>query len=365
MNQHFAIPMDQSVPSRSFIFHASHFALHVLLCFYCLFGLGSIAYSKAAEPNASRTAQGSKELADYPNQLVRDGELIILPDHGVVYIAADFHAHWRDFNQWLDRTKLISQIESGADVYGLILGDVVDNKADDPIFEPYGDTRIVDRLMQLQKQLGALGKRLIYLKGNHEFEAANTYAMLKKGGMNAANREQLIDALYRSPQGGYFQQFNFIERMTDEQYNYLLDLPTIAIGKNGFVGVHAGTSGSAKCLSSLAQPSSKVLGELLWGRPVVAQTGGYTPAETDNFLQQIGGNLLIVGHTPLGYLPKKNVKDGVARLGKRQLVFTSGYGASPGITTYLVIDLSNRYESVAELQYEVEIQPLYRKMKKR
>lgn len=365
MNQRFATPMDQSVPSRSFIFHASHSALYMLLCFCCLLGMGLSASSKAAEPNVSRPSQGSKELADYPNQLVRDGELIILPDHGMVYVATDFHAHWRHFNQWLDRTKLIAQIESGADVYGLILGDVVDHKPGDSIVEPYGDTRIVDRLMQLQKQLGALGERLIYLKGNHEFEAANTYAMLKKGGMNSANREQLIDALYRSPQGGYFQQFNFIERMTDEQYNYLLDLPTVAIGKNGFVGVHAGTSGSAKCLSCLAQPSSKILGELLWGRPVVAQAGGYTPAETDTFLEQIGGSLLIVGHTPLGYLPKTNIKDGVARLGKRQLVFTTGYGASPGVPTYLVIDLSKRFESVAELRYGVEIQPLNRKIKKR
>lgn len=341
------------------------FPLFAWISFCCSFGLGLIAYSKTSKSNASQPAQASKELADYSNQLVRDGELIILPDHGMVYIAADFHAHWRDFNQWLDRTKLIQQIESGADVYGLILGDVVDHKPGDPIFEPYGDTRIVDRLMQLQKQLGALGERLIYLKGNHEFEAANTYAMLKKGGMNLANRQQMIDTLYRSPQGAYFQQFNFIERMTDEQYDYLLGLPTIAVGKNGFVGVHAGISSSAKNLTSLSQPSSKALGELLWGRPVAVQAGGYTPAETDTFLEKIGGNLLIVGHTPLGYLPKKNVSDGVVRLGKRQLIFTTGYGASPGVPSYLVIDLSKRYKSVAELRYGEEIQPLYRKFKKR
>ena len=344
---------------------ALRFPLFAWISLCCSFGLGSIAYSKTPKSNASRPAQALKELADYPNQLVRDGELIILPDHGTVYIATDFHAHWRDFNQWLDRTNLIQQIESGSDVYGLILGDVVDHKPGDPVFEPYGDTRIVDRLMQLRKQLGALGERLIFLKGNHEFEAANTYAMLKKHGLNAANRKQLIDALYRSPQGAYFQQFNFIERMTDEQYNYLLSLPTAVVGKNGFVGVHAGISSSAKSLTSLAQPSSKVLEELLWGRPIVAQVGGHTPTETDTFLEQIGGNLLIVGHTPLGYLPKKIVKDGVARLGEHQLIFTTGYGASPGEPSYLVIDLSKRYESVAELQRGVEIQPLYRKMKKR
>ena len=231
----------------------------IYLC--CLLLMGWSVSNRAEGTNPPQPAKDSRELSDYPNQLVRDGELIILPDHGTMYVAADFHAHWRDFNQWLDRTKLISQIESGADVYGLILGDVVDHKPGDPIFEPYGDTKIVDRLMQLRKQLGAKGERLICLKGNHEFEAANTYALLKKNGLNAANRGQLIDALYRSPQGAYFQQFNFIERMTDEHYNYLLTLPTAVIGQNGFVGVHAGISNAVKSLSNLTRPSSRVLGD--------------------------------------------------------------------------------------------------------
>ncbi|MCZ6676124.1 MAG: metallophosphoesterase [Candidatus Poribacteria bacterium] len=302
-----------------------------------------------------------KQLADYPNRLTRDGELVVLPDHGTVYIATDFHTHWNDFNQWLMQTKLVERIESGEDVYGLIIGDAVDHKPGDAIFEPYGDAKIVDRIMQLQQQLGTEGERLIYLKGNHEFAATDTYALLKKNGMNADNRRHMIDRLYRSPQGAYFQQFNFIERMTESHYDYLIHLPTVAVGKNGFVGTHAGTSRLAKSLADLASPSPKVLEELLWARPAVAKAGGYTPAETNAFLERIGGRLLTVGHTPLGYFPKKNVKDGVARLGKRQLIFATGYGAPPGVPVYLMIDLSKRYESAADLKYGIEIQPLYPK----
>ena len=334
-----------------------HFTLYVLpftqytiLCLCVWLGIAEATYSQVAE---------TKPLADYPNQLTRDGELVVLPDCGTVYIATDFHAHWRDFNQWLNRTQLIEQIESGADVYGLILGDVVDHKPSDPIFEPYGDAKIVDRIMGLQKQLGQSGKRLIYLKGNHELAAADTYAMLKKKGMNAANRRHMIDTLYRSSQGAYFQQFNFVERMTEEQYNYLINLPTVAVGKNGLVGVHAGTSRSARSLADLARPGTQVLEELLWARPAAVQSGGYTPPQTDAFLKRIGGHLLIVGHTPLGSFPKKKVKGGVVRLGKRQVVFSTGYGAAPGVQSYLVIDLSKRYESVSELRYGVEIQLLY------
>ena len=95
-------------------------------------------------------AAEAKMLADYPNQVTRDGELVVLPDKGTVYVATDFQAQWSNFNRWLTQTKLVERIEAGEDVYGLILGDAVDHKPGDPIFEPYGDVKIVDRIMQLQ-----------------------------------------------------------------------------------------------------------------------------------------------------------------------------------------------------------------------
>ncbi len=298
----------------------------------------------------------AKSLPDYPNQVTRDGELVVLPDKGTVYVATDFQAQWSNFNRWLTQTKLVEQIEAGEDVYGLILGDAVDHKPGDPIFEPYGDVKIVDRIIQLQGQLGA--ERLIYLRGNHELESANIYAMLKKAGMNPDNRRDMIARLYQTIEGAYFKQFNFIERMTDEHYNYLMNLPTVAIGKNGFVGVHAGTSRSAKNLADLVRPSKKVLDELLWGRPAIVLRSGYTPAQTAEFLKKIGGRVLAVGHTPVGSVPKDAVSDGVARLGKHQVIFSTGYGAAPGVRSYLAIDLSKRYNAVTDLKYGAEIQPL-------
>ena len=330
-------------------FH-SHIGLHATLCICFLLGIVSITCGNSSEP---------KQLADYPNQLTRDGELVVLPGHGTVYVATDFHAHWSDFNQWLKRTRLIEKIEAGEDVYGLILGDAVDHKPGDSIIEPFGDVQIVDRIMELQAQLGENGERLIYIKGNHEFAAAETYAMLKKRGMTASNRKRVVNQLYQSPQGSYFQQFNFIEHMSDEHYNYLTHLPTVVVGKNGFVAMHAGISPSTKSLANLVQPSPKVLEELLWNRPSAAKADGYTPKQTETLLRRIGGRILIVGHTPLSYLPKRTVKDGVARLGVHQLLFSTGYGASPGVRSYLSIDLSKSYQSVSDLKYGIEIHPLY------
>ena len=298
----------------------------------------------------------AKALPDYPNQVTRDGELVVLPDKGTVYVATDFQAQWSNFNRWLTQTKLVERIEAGEEVYGLILGDAVDHKPGDPIFEPYGDVKIVDRIMQLQDQLGE--GRLIYLRGNHELASADTYAMLKRAGMNADNRRDMIAQLYQTVQGAYFKQFNFIERMTDKHYNYLINLPTVAIGKNGFVGIHAGTSRSAKNLADLVQPSKKVLDELLWGRPAIVLRSGYTPSHTAEFLKRIGGRVLAVGHTPVGSVPKDEVSDGVARLGMHQVIFSTGYGAAPGVRSYLAIDLSKRYNAVTELRYGAEIHPL-------
>ena len=298
----------------------------------------------------------AKSLADYPNQVTRDGELVVLPDKGTVYVATDFQAQWSNFDRWLTQTRLVERIEAGEDVYGLILGDAVDHKPGDPIFEPYGDVKIVDRIMQLRGQLGE--ERLIYLRGNHELASADAYAMLKKAGMNADNRQDMIAQLYQTSHGAYFKQFNFLERMTDEHYNYLINLPTVAIGKNGFVGVHAGTSRSAKNLADLVRPSKKVFDELLWGRPSIVLRSGYTPSQTAEFLKRIGGRVLAVGHTPVGSFPKAEVSDGVARHGKHQLIFSTGYGAAPGVRSYLAIDLSKRYNAVTDLKYGEEIHPL-------
>ena len=301
-------------------------------------------------------ASDTKTLADYPNQVTRDGELVVLPDKGTVYVATDFQAQWSNFNRWLTQTRLVERIEAGEDVYGLILGDAVDHKPGDPIFEPYGDVKIVDRIIQLQQQLGE--ERLIYLRGNHELASADTYAMLKKAGMTPDNRRDMIARLYQTIEGTYFKQFNFAERMTDEHYDYLINLPTVAIGKNGFVGVHAGTSRSAKNLADLVRPSKKVLDELLWGRPSIVLRSGYTPSQTAEFLKRIGGRVLAVGHTQVSFFPKDEVSDGVARHGLHQVIFSTGYGAAPGVRSYLVIDLSKRYNTVTDLEYGTEIHPL-------
>ena len=314
--------------------------------------LCSICFATAA------TAQ-PKQLIQYPDQLTRDGHVVVLPDHGTVYMVSDLHAHWDDFNQWLQLTRLVERIQAGEDVYGLILGDAIDYKPGEPRQAPYGDILIIDRVMELRKQLGDKGKRLIYIRGNHEFAAADAYAMLKKQGMTAQNQDRFIRLLYESPLGAYYEQFNFIERMTDTHYEFLMNLPTVVIAKNGFVGIHAGPARSITSLADLVDPGPKTLEELLWPRPVIAYPGGYTLTHIEKFLAAIHANLLVVGHTPIHYFPAQNVRDGIATFGKNQLIFSTGYSGLPGVRSYIEIDLAERYSSVHALKLGVNIHHLY------
>jgi len=306
----------------------------------------------------SATAQ-TKHLSQYPNEYTRDEHVIVLPEQGTVYIVADLHAHWKDFNQWLKQTQLVQKIEAGEDVYGIMLGDAIDYKPDEQPKPPFGDVQIVNRVIEIQRQLGDEGKRLIYIRGNHEYAAADTFAMMKINGMTDENRPAFIRKLYTSINASYYKQFNFIERMTDEHFEFLTNLPTVVIGKNGFVAVHAGPSRSIRNLADLIKPSPKIFDEILWDRPEIVSTGGYTPKHTENFLKKIQANFLIVGHTPISYFPNKYIRDGVARLSGKQLIFSTGYGGIEGGQTYLEIDLSKTYTSVDELKYGVNIHPLY------
>ena len=306
---------------------------------------------------AAATAQ-AKSLSEYPNQLTRDGHLLVLPDHGTLYIVSDLHADWDDFNEWLQLTQLVERIQAGEDVYGLVLGDAVDYKPGEPRHPPYGDIRIVDRVMEIQEEFGEAGKRLIYLRGNHEFASADAYAMLKRQGMTPENRRHFIRALYDSPLGAYYEQFNFIERMTDAHYEFLMNLPTVVIGKNGFVGIHAGPARFVSTLADVIEPSPKTLEELLWHRPGIAASGGYTLTHIKNFLEAVHGNILIVGHTPIHYFPAENIRDGIATFGDAQLIFSTGYSGRPGVPTYIEIDLSERYPSINALKLGVNIHHL-------
>jgi len=296
------------------------------------------------------------------NEYRRINDLVILPDKGTLYIASDFHTRFKHFNLWLKRTNVVERIKNGEDVYGLILGDTVDIKPGDKEAERHGDSKIVDTLMKIYDELGEMSHRLIYILGNHEEAVIDLYEMLVKQGMNSRNRMQFVLKVYRGASGAYYQQFNFIERITDEQYRFLKTLPLAVKTKNGVIGLHAGTPTKAVNLDSLANPPEAIREYVLWSRPkgmLATSTYSYSVNDTKRFLERMeNSHILIVGHTPLSYLRRQNIRKGVGIVGDKQLILATSYGSQPGKKSYLALNLNTVYDNVRELRLGEELRRL-------
>ncbi len=294
-------------------------------------------------------------------RLTVSGDIIRLPAKGRLFIANDFHSRYGDFARWLAKTDLVNRLSKGEDVYGLVLGDAVDVKRPDPEALEGDDSRIINRIRQIQGM--ARGERLIYILGNHEYECVRIYEALKEqAGMTPRNRAQIIRALYASTSGEYFQQFNFIERMTDEQCAYLKRLPLGVISDNGLVCVHAGPARLAKTAEDLVRTNEKVLDELLWSRPTDPYDHKETPplmfdaTDTADFLKRMeDASLLVLGHTPLPALPEKWIRNGIGCVGEHGVIMAASFGAMPDKKQYLSLDLATRYRAIDGLRAGQEI----------
>ena len=298
--------------------------------------------------------------AAIPDRFHVDEGLVLLPSKGTLYITSDFHTRHADFVQWLARTDIVSRLKNEEHAYGLILGDAVDQKPQDAQAEKEGDTRIVDRIRQIQTDLGDAGKRLIFIMGNHEQACMEIYASLQKQyGLTPATQARLIRALFNSPDGAFYQQFNFLERMKDEHLAYFRTLPVAVLGKSGLAFTHAGPARSAKALADLTARTPAVLQELLWTRPEAIMTGGHTVAELVAFLTLMReATLLICGHTPLGSLPQDWIRDGLGVFARQQVILATSYGSIGEDKRYLTLDLGKSYRSAEDLKPEKEIHRL-------
>lgn len=299
-----------------------------------------------AAPDAPTTAPADKFQID--------GGLVTLPAKGTLYIANDFHTRHADFARWLKQTDLAAKLKSDGDVYGLILGDVIDKKPLDAEAEDDGDLRMLDEIRKMQSAPG--GDRLIYVLGNHEYEVIRLYEALKTQlGMTDRNRKRIIQLLYNSEHGADYQQWNFIERIHDEHLAWFKRLPLAVLCHNGLVAVHAGPAKAATGTGQIVKRDEEVTKELVWSRPIT----NYEPKDVDGFLKIADqSRLMVVGHTPVGLLPPELVHNGLCFIGEHAAVMAASYGALPGQKQHLVVDLAKRYGDVNDLVLNKEIRPM-------
>ncbi len=296
----------------------------------------------------------------YSGQILRDGGLLFLPDHGTLFVASDFHTRYADFQMWLERTRLVERLRNGDDVYGLIVGDVVDSKPGDIHAEDDGDTRIIERIREIQNNLDEQGERFLYIQGNHENRCVSIYEKLVTDeAMTDSNQQQIVKNLFSGDRGPYYQQFNFVSRMNDDRYRYLKELPVAVITENGIVGIHAGPSRSLSSPKDIISLSETVVQEIMWSRPVEVRKDGYNTDDLSAFLHRMNESSLVVsGHTPLSYLPEELIRDNVGEYGSQQIILATSYGSEPAEKSYLALDLKTAYTSTSELRSGEEIRLL-------
>jgi hypothetical protein len=311
--------------------------------------------------------------AVYPDRFQIDGGLVVVPSKGKMYVASDFHSRWRHFQEWMEKTDLVNRLKGDADVYGVIVGDAVDFKRGDPEADADGDSKIIDRIRELQSTLGEAGRRLIYLKGNHDHEVANYYEIVKQKMKTGLTRMQALEEMCDA--GINVPQYNFLARVTDEQQQYLLKLPVVLLAKNGVVVVHAGPAQNIKSIQDIVQCRPEVVERLVWGRPTMESTkeltasattlpanvwtGLYEESDVEPFLKLMeNSGLMISGHNPHGLFPKTMMRDGLAEYGQHQAILATSLGALADGRRHLIIDLGRRYGSVKDLVMGREIQRL-------
>ena len=298
---------------------------------------------------------------DLSGQLIRNGGLVFLPRHGKLFVASDFHTRYADFQKWLERTRIVDRLRNGDDVYGLIVGDVVDKKPGDIYAEDDGDTRIIERIREIQDNLDEQGERFLFIMGNHEHRCVSIYEKLKTDyAMTSSNQQQVVKDLFSGERGTYYQQYNFISRMNDDQCHYLKELPAAVITENGIVGVHAGPARSLISPKDIILQNETVIEEIIWSRPVEVRKSGYDSSDLLTFLQRMNrSSLLISGHTPLSSLPEEFIRDNVGEYGGQQIILATSYGSGSFEKSFLVLDLKTPYESTSELRAGEEIRLLF------
>ena len=309
----------------------------------------------------------------YPDRFQIDGGLVVLPGKGKLYVASDFHSRWRQFQEWMDKTDLVARLKGDPDVYGLILGDAVDFKQGDREADADGDTKIIERVRELQGALGEAGKRLIYILGNHDYETMKYYDVLKTRMAAGRTRMQALEEMYAA--GINVVQYNFLARMTDEQQRYLLKVPVAVLCKNGVFAVHAGPAKNLTGIQDIVQRRPEVVERLVWGRPLLPSTkdlageaaaqpaaawnGLYEEAEVEPYLKRMeNSGLMACGHDPHSIFPREMMRDGLAEYGKHQIVLATSYGALADGRRHLIIDLARRYDGAKDLVMGREIQRL-------
>jgi hypothetical protein len=218
-------------------------------------------------------------------------------------IVGDVHGYVRELRGGLERSGLIDANAhwAGGQACLAVLGDLMDRG-------PEG-VGVIELLIRLQREAAKQGGKVVVLMGNHEvlFIGARRFGALpteSRGGGFLADWQRL---------GGVASD---LEGLTDEQLNWLMDLPAMALERDHLL-VHADSLLYAEHGSTIDEVNASVRAIvrtqdrealLMFLREFSARyvfQGAEGPDRLDLFLNRFGGSRVVHGHSPIARVAER------------------------------------------------------------
>ena len=239
---------------------------------------------------------------------------ITLPQKGRLLVVTDLHGDYDSYEKYLelwDKNDENSHIVLVGDMIHSVLG-----------FDE--SVEILDDVIMKSRQYS----NFHVLLGNHEWAHIINRPIYKSNKNLLFNFEKLVEIKKGS-----------IQPTLDNYINFFKELPYFLKTDNGLFISHTGPSKIIKNIEDYEKIldedyNNPILYDFLWNRPY----GDYNEEDVENFLELMGKNCMIVGHT---------IVDGFKMVGK-QMIITSNILTDN--RTYLDIDLEKEIKNIDEIK---------------
>ena len=238
-----------------------------------------------------------------------DYSLLKLPKKGKTMIITDLHGNLDDYNIFID----IWEDFKSKNNHIIITGDFIQNcNNNDKSIEILDSIRY-----NIEKN-----SNFHVLLGNHEWSVITGSPIFKAGENLSVKFENLLKIKFEDK---WQQKLEYYKE-------FLKTLPIAVKTENKVFISHAGPPNGIKSLDDiinikkLGYLDNEKLFDILWNR-----YKNYSKDDINSFLNKVGCNVMIVGHTPV---------NGTKLIGKNQLIVSSSY--SKGKKAYIELDLEKK-----------------------
>lgn len=332
------------------------------------------------------------------------GRVAYLPKEGTAIICSDLHGNIDDFRSLLARSQFVERARDGEAISLVITGDVPDTARHhffDRSVPNNGDSQILATLRILDQEFP---NQIFYLEGNHDFHVARLtrdvetfhkeFAPLElchneDGSLNLKILSDFLDD-YRGQFGELLYRnniapYDMLTRATTADLKYMVSGPILAVLPGAKVLItHAGPvkTGQYSCSEEIVSTIQELDRETLFDGTHEEYYQSpfhqllnhrfpdkdYTLEDISAFLKAFDANVMITGHTPLGYLgteeqsnfPDCKIVNNLGWIGQQQGILCTSFGALRRESkAYLELDLARPIHSLENLRPGIEVRLLH------